>query len=361
MKNARQITLTDDERKTLQRWSRGRRTPSRLVLRARIVLRAADGTMNKDIAKALKTAPKTVSLWRTRFAEQRLAGIERDSPRGGRPPQAREQIAREIVTKTTQELPANATHWSTRTMAKALGTSPTMVQRVWKANGLQPHRTKTFKLSNDPHFAEKLLDVVGLYLNPPAHALVLCADEKTSIQALDRTQRGLPIHPGRCGTMTADYKRNGTTTLFAAIEMAEGQLIGTCMSQHRHQEWIKLLRQIDAETPADLDLHLIVDNYATHKHPKVKSWLKRHSRFHMHFIPTSSSWLNLIERWFREITTKRLRRGTFRNVAQLIEAIVSFIREHNSNPRAFAWTAKADEILAKIARARKVLHKTPTA
>jgi len=317
--------------------------------------------MNKDIAKALKTAPKTVSLWRTRFAEQRLAGIERDSPRGGRPPQAREQIAREIVTKTTQELPANATHWSTRTMAKALGTSPTMVQRVWKANGLQPHRTKTFKLSNDPHFAEKLLDVVGLYLNPPAHALVLCADEKTSIQALDRTQRGLPIHPGRCGTMTADYKRNGTTTLFAAIEMAEGKLIGTCMSQHRHQEWIKFLRQIDAETPADLDLHLIVDNYATHKHPKVKAWLKRHSRFHMHFIPTSSSWLNLIERWFREITTKRLRRGTFRNVAQLIEAIVSFIREHNSNPRAFAWTAKADEILAKIARARKVLHKTPTA
>ena len=361
MKNARQITLTDDERKTLQRWARGHRTPSRLVLRARIVLRAADGTMNKDIAKALKTAPKTVSLWRTRFAERRLAGIEKDSPRGGRPPQAREQIARAIVVKTTQELPANATHWSTRTLAKTLGTSPTMVQRVWKANGLQPHRTKTFKLSNDPHFAEKLLDVVGLYLNPPAHALVLCADEKTSIQALDRTQRGLPIHRGRCGTMTADYKRNGTTTLFAAIDMAEGKLIGSCMPQHRHQEWIKFLRQIDTETPANLDLHLIVDNYATHKHPKVKSWLKRHSRFHMHFIPTSSSWLNLIERWFREITTKRLRRGTFRNVAQLIEAIVSFIEEHNSNPRSFTWTAKADEILAKIERARKVLHKTPTA
>jgi transposase len=361
MKHARQITLTDDERKTLECWSRGRRTPSRLVLRARIVLWAADGTMNKDIAKALKTAPKTVSLWRTRFAERRLAGIEKDSPRGGRPPQAREQIAGEIVAKTTQELPANATHWSTRTLAKALGTSPTMVQRVWKANGLQPHRTKTFKLSNDRHFAEKLLDVVGLYLNPPDHALVLCADEKTSIQALDRTQRGLPINPGRCGTMTADYKRNGTTTLFAAIEMAEGKLIGTCMTKHRHQEWIKFLRQIDTETPAELDLHLIVDNYATHKHPKVKSWLKRHSRFHMHFIPTSSSWLNLIERWFREITTKRLRRGTFRNVAQLIEAIVSFIKEHNSNPRSFTWTAKADEILAKIERARKVLHKTPTA
>ena len=231
MKHARQITLTDDERKTLECWSRGRRTPSRLVLRSRIVLLAADGMMNKDIAKALKTAPKTVSLWRTRFAERRLAGIEKDSPRGGRPPQARERIAREIIAKTTQERPANATHWSTRTLAKALGTSPAMVQRVWKANGLQPQRTKTFKLSNDPHFAEKLLDVVGLYLDPPDHALVLCADEKTSIQALDRTQRGLPIHPGRCGTMTADYKRNGTTTLFAAIEMAEGKLIGTCMSQ----------------------------------------------------------------------------------------------------------------------------------
>jgi transposase len=236
-----------------------------------------------------------------------------------------------------------------------------MVQRVWKANRLQPQRTKTFKLSNDPHFTEKLLDVVGLYLDPPDHALVLCADEKTSIQALDRTQRGLPIHPGRCGTMTADYKRNGTTTLFAAIEMTEGKLIGTCMSQHRHQEWIKFLRQIDAQTPAELDLHLIADNYATHKHPKVKSWLKRHSRFHMHFIPTSSSWLNLIERWFREITTKRLRRGTFHNVAQLIEAIVSFIQEHNRNPRPFTWTAKAEEILAKIERARKVLQKTPTA
>jgi len=361
MKHARQITLTDDERKTLKCWSRGRRTPSRLVLRSRIVLLAAEGMMNRDIAKSLKTAPKTVSLWRTRFAERRLAGIEKDSPRGGRPPQAREHIAREIVAQTTQELPANATHWSTRTLAKALGTSSTMVQRVWKANGLQPHRTKTFKLSNDPHFTEKLLDVVGLYLNPPDRALVLCADEKTSIQALDRTQRGLPIHRGRCGTMTADYKRNGTTTLFAAIEMAEGKLIGTCMSKHRHQEWIKFLRQIDAETPAELDLHLIVDNYATHKHPKVKSWVKRHPRFHLHFIPTSSSWLNLIERWFREITTKRLRRGTFHNVAQLIEAIVSFIKEHNSNPRPFTWTAKADKILAKVERARKVLHKTPTA
>jgi len=360
MKHARQITLTDDERKKLERWTRGRRTPARLVLRARIVLLAALGHMNKDIAASLKTATKTVSLWRTRFAERRLAGIEKDAPRGGRPPRVRERIAREIVAKTTREKPADATHWSTRTLAAALGTSPSMVQRVWKANGLQPYRTKTFKLSNDPHFTEKLLDVVGLYLDPPEHALVLCADEKTSIQALDRTQRGLPIHPGRCGTMTADYKRNGTTTLFAAIEMAEGRLIGTCMSKHRHQEWIKFLRQIDAETPSDLDLHLIVDNYATHKHPRVKTWLKRHPRFHVHFIPTSSSWLNMIERWFREITTKRLRRGTFRNVRELIAAIESFMEAHNTAPRPLTWTAKADEILAKIERARNALYKSPT-
>jgi transposase len=360
MKSARQITLTDEERKALERWSRGRRTPARLVLRAEIVLRAAQGMMNKEIAKKLKTAPKTVSLWRTRFADHRLAGIEKDAPRGGRPPQAREQIAHEIIEKTIRETPADATHWSTRTLAKALGTSPAMVQRVWQANGLQPHRTKTFKLSNDPHFTEKLIDVVGLYLDPPEQALVLSADEKTSIQALDRTQRGLPINPGRCGTMTADYKRNGTTTLFAAIEMAGGKLIGTCMNRHRHQEWIKFLKLIDAETPAELDLHLIVDNYATHKHPKVQAWLKRHSRFHVHFTPTSSSWLNMIERWFREITVKRLRRGTFRNVAQLIAAIESFIKDHNGNPQAFTWTAQVDEILAKIERARKVLHKTPT-
>jgi len=321
----------------------------------------ATGKLNKEIARRLKTAPKTVSLWRRRFADQRLAGIEKDAPRGGRSPKARNKIARGIVEKTTQSVPANATHWTTRTLAKELGTSPAMVQRVWKANGLKPHLTRTFKLSNDPHFVEKLVDVVGLYLSPPEHALVLCADEKTQIQALDRTQRGLPIHRGRCGTMTHDYKRNGTTTLFAAIELTEGKLIGTCMTQHRHQEWIKFLKLIDAETPADLDLHLIVDNYATHKHPNVQRWLKRHKRFHMHFTPTSSSWLNLIERWFREITDKRIRRGTFRNVEQLIEAIMAFIEEHNDAPQSFTWTAKAEDILAKVRRARKVLDKTPSA
>ncbi len=359
MKLAAKIILSDVERTTLLRWSRGRSTASRLVLRAKIVLLASEGKLNREIAVELTTAPKTVCLWRRRFADGRLVGIEKDAPRGGRKPSKRNALARKIIHMTTQERPANATHWSTRRLAKELGTTQSMVQRVWKANGLKPHLTRTFKLSNDPQFAEKLVDVVGLYLDPPEHALVLCADEKTQIQALDRTQKGLPIHKGRCGTMTHDYKRNGTTTLFAAIDMTEGRLIGTCMQKHRHQEWIKFLNLIDTETPPDLDLHLVVDNYATHKHPKVKSWLKRHRRFHVHFIPTSSSWLNLIERWFREITDKRIRRGTFRNVEQLIAAIEAFIKEHNDAPQSFTWTAKADEILTKVRRAREVLDKTP--
>ena len=288
----------------------------------------------------------------------RTAGIEKDASRPGRTPSLSAETVTRIVEKTTRERPKAATHWSTRSMAKVVGVSKDTVRRVWAAHGLKPHLMRNFKLSNDPRFEEKLVDVVGLYLDPPEHALVLCADEKTSIQALDRTQRGLPIHPGRCGTITHDYKRNGTTTLFAAIEMAEGRLIGTCMSQHRHQEWIKFLKQIDAETPAELDLHLIVDNYATHKHPKVQKWLKRHKRFHMHFTPTSSSWLNLIERWFREITDKRIRRGTFRSAEQLIKAIMDYTQQHNRSPKPFVWTAKADEILAKVQRARKVLDKS---
>jgi transposase len=358
MKSAPRIVLIDSERKTLETWSRGRSTQARLVLRAKIVLAAANGKTNEMIAADLETSKPTVGRWRGRFAALRLAGIEKDAPRPGRTPALSARTVNLIVRKTTQEKPETATHWSTRTMAKAVGVSKDTVQRVWAAHGLKPHLVKTFKVSNDPHFVEKLVDVVGLYLNPPEHALVLCADEKTSIQALDRTQRGLPIRRGRCGTMTHDYKRNGTTTLFAAIDMAEGRLIGTCMSKHRHQEWIKFLKQIDAETPAELDLHLIVDNYATHKHPKVQSWLKRNRRFHLHFIPTSSSWLNLVERWFREITDNRIRRGTFRNVEQLNQAIMDYIEQHNLSPKPFVWTAQADEILAKVQRARKVLDKS---
>ena len=240
-------------------------------------------------------------------------------------------------------------------MAKAQGISRMAVQRIWNRYGLKPHLTKTFKLSGDKHFVEKLYDVVGLYLNPPDKALVLCVDEKSQIQALDRTQPGLPIKKGRCGTMTHDYKRNGTTTLFAALSMLDGKVIGDCMPRHRHQEFIRFLNKIDAETPSHLDLHLIVDNYATHKHPRVKAWMRRHPRFHIHFIPTSSSWLNLVERWFREITDKRIRRGSFHNVAELIAAIEDYLKCHNQNPRVFAWKASADSIMTKIAKCKEAL------
>ena len=358
MKIAPVIVLTNDERKTLTTWSRGRSTQARVVLRAKIVLAATEGKTNEAIAAELGTSKPTVGRWRTRFAKLRTEGIAKDASRSGRTPTVAKETIELIVQKTTQEKPAAATHWSTRTMAKAIGVSKNTVQRVWAAHGLKPHLVRTFKVSNDPKLVEKLEDVVGLYLSPPEHALVLSCDEKSQIQALDRTQKGLPIHRGRCGTMTHDYKRNGTTTLFAAIEMAEGKVIGTCMQRHRHQEWVKFLKLIDEQTPAELDLHLIVDNYATHKHPRVQAWLKRHRRFHVHFIPTGSSWLNLIERWFREITDKRIRRGSFRSVEQLIQAISDYIQQHNQSPKPFVWTAKADEILAKVRRARKVLDKS---
>ena len=361
MRIAVSLELSDQERTTLVRWSKGRSTPARLVLRAKIVLAAAEGIQNKDIAARLGTTRKTVGEWRARFAAARCAGLEKDAPRGGRPATRRDQVARQIVEATTKTKPTVGTHWSTRTLAKQLGVSRMMVQRVWRANQLKPHLTQTFKLSNDPQFVEKLVDVVGLYLNPPEHALVLSCDEKSQIQALDRTQKGLPLRPGRCGTMTHDYKRHGTTTLFAAIELAEGRLITECMPRHRHQEWLKFRKKIDAETPAELDLHLIIDNYATHKHPQVQRWLARHPRFHMHFIPTSSSWLNLIERWLREITDKCLRRGTFLNVRALIDTIRAFIDEHNAKPKSFVWTAQVDEMIEKIARAREVLNKPPSA
>lgn len=360
MRVAVPVVISSSDRKTLERWSRGRSVASRLVLRAKIILMAARGTLNQEIAAELGIQQKTVGLWRKRYVVSGLAGIEKDAPRGGRPSTARQKIAAEIVRKTTTAKPVNATHWSTRTLAAELGTSATMVQRVWKANGLQPHRSKTFKLSNDKNFAAKLIDVVGLYLNPPDHAIVLCVDEKSQIQALDRTQKGLPINPGRLGTMTHDYKRNGTTTLFAALNVAEGLVIEACMSRHRHQEWIKFLKQIDASTDPKLDLHLIADNYATHKHPKVKRWLERHPRFHMHFTPTSSSWLNLIERWFRDLTQKRIRRGTFRSVRELQQAIVDYVEHHNDRAQAYLWKALPDEILAKVARARAVLDNAPS-
>lgn len=366
MKTAAKIELTSEERRTLERWARGRSTPARLVLRAGIVLRAADGAQNKDIAVDLKTSRKTVGLWRERFAVSRLAGIEKDAPRPGRTPALGAEVAREIVRKTTQEKPAAATHWSTRTLAAVSGVSHATVHRVWQANGLKPHLVKTFKVSNDPPAflnekqAEKLIDVVGLYLNPPEHALVLSCDEKSQIQAMDRTQKSLPLFPGRCQTMTHDYRRHGTTTLFAALNVADGKVIGDCQSRHRHQEWLKFLKKIDAETPPDLDLHLILDNYATHKHATVKTWLKKHPRFHLHFTPTSSSWLNLVERWFREITDKRLRRGTFRSVPELVAAIHEYLDHNNTHAKPLIWTKQAAPILEKVRRAQAALDKKPS-
>lgn len=359
MRIAIKIELTQAEQTTLQSWARSRTLSKRQSERARIVLMAAGGSSNTDIAGELGIKQHTVGRWRSRFAEHRLEGIEKDLPRGGRP-RSREAIESEIIRKTTQETPENATHWSTRSLAKHLNITQSMVHRVWKANDLRPHMVKTFKVSNDPHFEEKLVDVVGLYLNPPDKALVLSVDEKSQVQALDRTQPSLPIVPGRCGTMTHDYERHGTTTLFAAIDMVQGKVIANCMARHRHQEWLKFLKQIDAETPKDLDLHLIVDNYATHKHPKVKAWLNRNKRIHQHFIPTSSSWLNIIERFFRDLTDKRLRRGSFRNVPQLIDAIMAYIAEHNDYPKPFIWRKTVKEILDKVGRARVALNNAPT-
>jgi transposase len=357
MRVACSIELKEEERETLEKFAKGRSTAARVVERSKIILLAAKGMENIQIASEVGVDRRTVSLWRRRFAEQGIAGIQKDAPRAGRKPKERAELVQRIIEKTTQGQPPNATHWSARTLAKEIGVNPTLVHRVWRANSLKPHLVKNFKLSNDKHFLEKLHDVVGLYMNPPDNALVFSVDEKSQIQALDRTQPGLPIKKGRCGTMTHDYKRHGTTTLFAALELLEGKIIGTCMKRHRHQEWIKFLKLIDAQTPSELDLHLIVDNYSTHKHPKVRAWLKKHPRFQIHFIPTSSSWLNLIERWFREITQNRIRRGVFRSVPELVDAIMNYIEGHNQDPKPFVWTAKAQDIVEKINRARTAMDK----
>ena len=355
MRTASPIILSSQENAVLDKWAHGRSIPARLVQRAQIIQRAARGTQSKDIALELGISRPTVQLWRDRFLALRLAGLEKDAPRPGRIPDIPEAKVRAVVNATLHTTPPNATHWSTRIMAAAQGLSRMAVQRIWKQHNLKPHLIRTFKVSRDKHFVEKLYDVVGLYLNPPDRSLVLCVDEKSQIQALDRTQPGLPLKRGRCRTMTHDYKRNGTTTLFAALSMLDGKVIGDCMPRHRHQEFIRFLDKIDVETPPELDLHLIVDNYATHKHPRVKSWLRRHPRFHLHFIPTSSSWLNMVERWFREITDKRIRRGSFASVPELIAAIKAYLDGHNQNPRIFTWTASVERILSKVAKSKEVL------
>lgn len=352
MRVAPKITLSAGEKKRLEKLSRSNTTSVRLARRAKIILLAAAGLDNQSIAAQLNTGRVQVGRWRERYAEGGLAAIEKDSPRGGRKPAVDH---RQIVELTTQSTPANATHWSTRSMAEAVGVSAATVSRVWRAHGLKPHRIETFKVSRDPQFVEKLENIVGLYMNPPEHALVLCCDEKSQVQALDRTQPGLPLKKGRAATMTHDYKRHGTTTLFAALSILDGKVISRCESRHRHTEWLKFLRQINRETPKDKTLHLVCDNYATHKHPKVKEWLAKHPRIHVHFTPTSASWLNMVERFFRDLTTERLRRGVFHSVPDLIAAIDGYIDSHNENPKPFIWTAKAKDILQKVIRANSRL------
>jgi len=355
MRVARAVVLSAEQRETLESRARARSATARSVERARIVLLAAAGMQDKQIAAKLRIMPEKAARWRNRFLNGGFAALDQDAPRPGRPTTITPAIVQEVVRKTTREKPANATHWSTRTMAEAVGLSEKSVRRIWHKHGLKPHLWRTFQVSNDPEFAEKLEAIVGLYLNPPEHAIVLCADEKSQIQALDRTQPGLPIKKGRCGTMTHDYKRNGTATLFAAMNTLDGTVISMCEDRHRHQEWLKFLRVIDQITPGSKQIHLIADNYATHKHPRVQKWLSRHSRFHVYFTPTSSSWLNMVERFFRDLTQNRIRRGIFRDVEELIMALGDYIDKHYQRPKPFVWTAKASDILEKVKRARATL------
>ena len=352
---ARALSIDDNQRRRLRFLANAGRTPQKVALRARIVLLAGEGVPNNAIAARLGTTRPTVLLWRERFRQRGAPGLLQDAPRPGRKKAISPEVVKQVVEATLHTRPRGATHWSTRTLATAQGLSHMTIQRIWKQHGLQPHRVATFKLSRDPHFVEKLRDVVGLYLDPPDRALVLSVDEKSQIQALDRTQPGLPMKRGRCGTLTHDYKRHGTTTLYAALCLLDGKVIGQCLPRHRSREFLRFLTTIEHQTPTDLAAHLIVDNSSTHKSPPVKRWLKRHPRFHLHFTPTSSSWLNLVERWFREITQKRIRRGSFASVTELLAAIQEYLDAYNRTPQRFVWTKSADMILAKIERCKGAL------
>jgi len=342
------LPMTLEQKRSLEAWIRAGTTPQGVVLRSRICLLAAEGKSNNAIAHLLGVSRPTILLWRKRFLEAGPMGLSEDAPHGPSSRRFSQEKVDAIVEATLHTKPADATQWSTRSMAKAQGVSPASVGRIWDAHGLQPHRWDTFKLSSDPRFEEKLTDVVGLYLNPPEKASVFCVDEKSQIQALDRTQPGLPMKKGHCGTLTHDYKRHGTTSLFAALNVLEGSVIASCHPRHRHEEFLKFLRKIDRETPRELNLHLILDNYGTHTHQEVQQWLEKHPRFHLHFTPTGSSWLNLVERWFGEITRKRIRRGIFQSVPELVAAIEEFIRINNQDPKPFLWTKTASHILNKV-------------
>jgi transposase len=354
-KKAGALIITEAQQKILEAWVRAPKSQQKIVLRSRICLLSAAGISHNAIAKRLDTTRTTVLLWINRFQEKGPDGICEDAPHGPSTRRLEAEKVKAIVEATLHTTPADSTHWSTRTMAEAQGVSHATVQRIWEAHGLQPHRSEPFKLSQDKHFEEKLTDVVGVYLNPPDKAVVLCVDEKTQVQALDRTQPGLPMKKGRCGTMTHDYKRNGTTSLFAAMNVLEGKVLGACYPRHRHIEFLKFLRIINREVPDEMDIHMILDNYGTHNHPKVKTWLAKHPRFKLHFTPTSSSWLNLVERWFAEITRKRIRRGVFKSVPELISAIEAYILYNNQNPKPFVWTKKAEDIIAKVSHCRAII------
>jgi transposase len=349
------LEATPEQVEQLKSWVRAPSTQQRIVIRSKIVLSAIEGMANHAIAKKHGVSRPTVLLWRGRFEKGGPEALLKELPRRG-PPRLPPEKVRAVVEATLHSKPPNATHWSVRTMAKVQGISPAAVQRIWSAHKLKPHLVETFKLSNDPKFVEKLHDVVGLYLNPPERALVLSIDEKSQIQALDRTQPGLPLKKGRAGTMTHDYKRHGTTTLFAALNVLDGKVIGECMSRHRHQEFLRFMRQVERQTPQALELHVILDNYATHKHAAVKRWLKKNPRVHFHFIPTSSSWLNIVERWFRNITDKAIRRGVFHSVQALKVAIDLYIAGHNNDPKPFVWTATAEKIIDKVTRGKAKLE-----
>ena len=353
---AEKLVLDAADRRLLETWTRAHNAPQSVAMRCHVILLAADGRANHAIANAVGVSRPTVLLWRKRFAAEGPRALVEMAPGRGRRRTITAAKVKRIVMATTQTTPPAATQWSCRTLARAQGVSSSTVQRIWDAHGLQPHRTRTFKLSRDKQFVEKLTDVVGLYLHPPDKAIVLCVDEKSQIQALDRTQPGLPLKKGRCGTMTHDYKRHGTTTLFAALNVLEGKVIGQCLPHHTNHEFLRFLRRLDREFPRHLPLHLILDNYGTHTHPNVTTWLASHRRFVLHFTPTSASWLNLVERWFRELTTKRIRRGVFHSVDDLIAAIDTYLRETNKDPKPFVWTASVESILAKIARCKAIFE-----
>ena len=356
MRRAVAVVLTEEERKSLERIVRAPTSALRAVRRARVVLLAADGWTNGRIVERLEMGVNTVGRWRKRFVAEGVNGLGRDRPGRGRKPVIPKEITDEVVRKTTMEKPPSRTHWSRASMAAAVGLSESTIGRIWRAHGLRPHRVETFKLSNDPDFAQKLEDIVGLYLAPPENAVVFSIDEKSQIQALDRTQPGLPLKKGRAGTMTHDYKRHGTTTLFAALNVLTGAVLGVCQPSHTHADWLKFLKRIQRETPKSKQIHVICDNYSTHKHPTVRAWLEKHPRFHLHFTPTSASWLNMVERFFRDITVNAIRRGTFTSVHDLIDAIDAYLIEHNRAPKPFIWTASAKDILAKVVRARETLE-----